>query len=101
MRVTYRVHIREMRGIAFALSLVAVVAMRPSVGLAAGCGPFGDSPQTVVSDPVPICLGGTRLGPWNDSDSTPRYACLYTPAAASSSNPLPMLVWLHLCVANC
>ena len=95
MRVPYLVHIRDIRGIAFALSVVAVVAMLPSPGLAAGCGPFGDSPQTLISNEVPICVGGTRLGPWNDSDGTPRYACLYTPAAASTSNPLPMLVWLH------
>ena len=79
MRLTYLVHVREMRGIAFALSLAAVVAMLPSAGLAAGCGPFGDSPQTLISNPVPICLGGTRLGPWNDSDGTPRYGCLYNP----------------------
>jgi hypothetical protein len=95
MRVTYLVHVREMRRISFALSLVAVVAMLPSASLAATCGPFGDSPQTLISNPVPICPGGTRLGPWNDSDGTPRYACLYQPAAASRSNPLPMLVWLH------
>ncbi len=95
MRLTYLVHLREMHGLAFTFALVAVVAMLPSGALAAGCGPFGDSPKTLISDPVPICLGGTPLGPWNDSDGTPRYACLYTPAAASTSNQLPMLVWLH------
>ena len=95
MRVPYLVHLRAIRRIAFVISFVAVVAMLPSTGLAAGCGPFGDPPQTLISNEVPICLGGTRLGPWNDSDGTPRYACLYTPAAASTSNRLPMLVWLH------
>jgi hypothetical protein len=89
---------REARSFALVLS-VAVVAMltaSPGSSLAAsGCTAFGNPPQTLISNPVPNCLGGTLLGPWNDSDGTPRYACLYAPATASTSNPLPMLVWLH------
>jgi len=93
------VHVRETRGLALALSIcaaVAVLAAWPcSETLASGCSPFGNPPQTLVSSPVPMCTGGTTLGPWNDSDGTPRYACLYEAAAASTSNPLPLLVWLH------
>jgi hypothetical protein len=81
------------------LSLLAAIAMlaisRSSDAATGGCSPFGNSPQTLISNPVPFCLGGTRLGPWNDSDGTPRYACLYKPASASASNRLPLLVWLH------
>ncbi len=94
-------HIREMRKFAIAVSLfaafnVALLAASPAASAATvGCGPFGDPPQTMLSNPVPACLGGTRLGPWNDSDGTPRYACLYQPPAATPSNPLPLLVWLH------
>ncbi|MGA9307744.1 MAG: hypothetical protein WBW31_20255, partial [Candidatus Sulfotelmatobacter sp.] len=40
-------------------------------------------------------FGRDAAGTWNDSDGTARYACLYEPASASVSNPLPLLVWLH------
>lgn len=101
MRVSQLSHICEVRKLGLALPLFAVVAVAmlaawPGPAIAAGgCGPFGDPPQTFISNEVPICLGGTRLGPWNDSDGTPRYACLYEPASATTSNPLPLLVWLH------
>ena len=94
-------NIREMRKLALAVSLfaafgVAILAASPASSAATtGCGPFGDPPQTMLSNPVPVCLGGMRLGPWDDSDGTPRYACLYQPPAATTSNPLPLLVWLH------
>src|ERR1700730_780725 len=101
MTVCHPSRIRGTRRLALAASLFAVAAIAmlatwpgfPSA--ASGCGPFGDPPQTFVANEVPNCLGGTRLGPWNDSDGTPRYACLYQPASASTSNRLPMLVWLH------
>jgi predicted esterase len=99
MTAGHQSHLREIRKVALAVSLFAAIMIlvaRPSLGAAAtGCTPFGNPPQTLVSSPVPMCTGGKLLGPWNDSDATPRYACLYSPSAASTSNPLPMLVWLH------
>jgi dienelactone hydrolase len=60
------------------------------------CSPFGDPPaelhQTFFA---PYCGKGVRLGPWQDSDGTARYACLFEPPQASPSKPLPMVVWLH------
>src|SRR5258707_10852335 len=94
-----RVH--HLRRIASAISVFAAVALAmlaawpASIAVAAGCSPFGNPPQTLISDPVPNCFGGTPLGPWNDSDGTPRYACLYKPASATMTNRLPMLVWIH------
>jgi hypothetical protein len=83
-------------GSIFAVAAIVTLAAWPrSAAAASGCGPFGNPPQTFVANEVPNCLGGTRLGPWNDSDGTPRYACLYAPSSASTSNRLPMLVWLH------
>jgi predicted esterase len=99
MTAGHQSHLREIRKVALAVSLFAAIMIlvaRPSSSAAAtGCTPFGNPPQTLVSSPVPMCTGGKLLGPWNDSDATPRYACLYSPSAASTSNPLPMLVWLH------
>ena len=99
MIASYLSRVRGMRTFALAGSVFAIVAsLAVSPGRAAaatGCTPFGNPPQTFVSSPVPMCTGGKLLGPWNDSDGTPRYACLYAPSTASVSNPLPMLVWLH------
>jgi predicted esterase len=62
----------------------------------AQCTPFGNPPQQLLSSPKPSCAGGGHLmGPSPDSDGTPRYACLYAPASASKSNPLPLLIYLH------
>jgi hypothetical protein len=91
--------IREARSLAasfFAIIVVATLAVSSgSSSAATACSPFGNPPQTLISNEIPNCIGGTRLGPWNDSDGTPRYACLYQPASATKSNPLPMLVWIH------
>ena len=99
MTVRHFCDIREARGLVVSIFAVIALAMLSawpdSIAAAAGCTPFGNPPQTLVSDPVPNCTGGTLLGPWNDSDGTPRYACLYSPASATKSNPLPMLVWIH------
>jgi hypothetical protein len=101
MRAIHLYDILETRWFAIVSSLFAAVAIATlaaspgSAAAAIGCTPFGDPPQTLLSDPVPNCFGGTRLGPWYDSDGTPRYACLYEPAGASPSNRLPLLVWLH------
>jgi len=59
------------------------------------CTPFGNPPQPLVMNEVPNCTGGSVLGPWNDSDGTPRYACLFTPTSAATTNPLPLVVFLH------
>src|SRR5271167_1618267 len=61
----------------------------------AQCTPFGNPPQKLIANVVPKCSLGTLLGPWPDSDGTDRYACLYEPPAASSTNPLPLVVFLH------
>src|SRR5271170_7100947 len=62
----------------------------------AQCTPFGNPPQELLSSPKPGCPGGGHLmGPSPDSDGTPRYACLYAPASASRTNPLPLLIYLH------
>ena len=54
-------------------------------------------PRGPITGPaiVPACAGGQLLGPWNDSDGTPRYACLYESAHASTAQPLPLVVYLH------
>src|SRR5580704_4787740 len=78
-----------------AVAIATIAASPGSASAAIGCTPFGDPPQTLISDPVPTCLSGTLLGPWYDSNGTPRYACLYEPASASPSNRLPLLVWVH------
>ncbi len=58
------------------------------------------SPDGLINDLLSLLVqvcnnqGGDTLD-WTDSDGTPRHACLITPKGASSSKPLPMLVWLH------
>src|SRR5215469_7053262 len=76
------------------LTIAAILGFAPSAP-AAECTAYGDPPATPIANIVPLCTGGTRLGPWNDSDGTARYACLYEPKAAAASEPLPMLVFLH------
>ena len=42
----------------FTAVVLATLAASPGSATAAiGCTPFGDPPQTLLSDPVPICLG--------------------------------------------
>lgn len=60
------------------------------------CGPFGDPPAKIFGSVKPECVGETRrVGPWNDSDGTLRYACVFEPPTAASSKPLPLVVFLH------
>jgi len=33
--------------------------------------PFGNPPQALIQNEVPLCTGGKALGPWRDSDGTP------------------------------
>ena len=87
---------RAMRAfvIAVLITLVAV-GWADRLAQAQTCGPFGDPPATFISSPKPYCWGGERLGPWNDSDGNPRYACLYEPDSAAANNRLPLLVFIH------
>lgn len=78
-----------------ALPLILMIGGRfPSMALAQTCGPFGDPPAKVTAAPKPLCPKGDLLGPLNDSNDTPRYACLYEPPSASTGTPLPLLVFL-------
>jgi poly(3-hydroxybutyrate) depolymerase len=65
---------------------------------------YGDVPRPKTSTLdgqvfglVNLCttLGGEMLTDFTDSDGTPRFACLSTPANASAQTPLPLLVWVH------
>ncbi len=77
-----------------AVLLGALVAT--SAHAAGACGPFGNAPRARVFDvTVTTCLGGVTVGPWIDGDGTIRNACLYEPASASPSRPLPLVVYLH------
>jgi len=63
---------------------------------AADCNPFGNSPRPMVQDTTTLtCAGGTMMTPWPDPDGTTRRACLYEPASASTTNPLPLIVYIH------
>jgi hypothetical protein len=103
MRVRSPFHSLATRWSAIVVSLfvpvaIAVLATSPGRANSASCTPFGNPPQTLIMNEKPTCTGGINgklLGPWNDSDGTPRYACLYAPASATTSNPLPLLVWIH------
>jgi pimeloyl-ACP methyl ester carboxylesterase len=60
------------------------------------CGPFGAAPVDLIEAEQPYCWGGARLGPWQDSNGTERYACLYEPGTlAQGGAALPMVVFLH------
>ncbi len=75
------------------LMIVALLALNVR---AQTCGPFGDPPDAIISDPVPTCpMGGQLLGPWPDTSKTARYACLYQPATASTQHRLPLVMFLH------
>ena len=82
MSVSYLSYIRESRGSSIAVSIIAAAAIAmlavSPASAATACGPFGDTPQTLISNPIPNCLGGKRLGPWNDSDGRRgTHACTY------------------------
>lgn len=82
--------------------LLATVALRNALADAAkqSCGPFGNPPAKMIANIVPQCSDGETLGPWKDSDGTPRYACLYQPPPATPRKPLPLIVYLHPSLAN-
>lgn len=82
--------------IVFGLTLIAAAVSGCQHDTAAhACSQFGDPPAKFISNVVPACKRGVRIGPWKDSDGTDRYACLYEPAQAAASKPLPLVVWLH------
>ncbi|HVA81997.1 MAG TPA: PHB depolymerase family esterase [Candidatus Binataceae bacterium] len=88
--------------------LLAALVLRLGDASAAQCGPFGDPPATVdhgafasfLARHNPICSGGEVLGPWTDADGNARYSCRYAPPAASISNPLPLVIFLHGSIAT-
>lgn len=82
--------------------MLATVAARNVFADAAKqtCGPFGNPPAKLIASIVPQCPEGTTIGPWKDSDGTPRYACLYQPPPAKPPRPLPLIVFLHPSLAN-
>ncbi len=88
------------------LAVAVLLAMAPETRDTAravvkqSCGPFGDPPAKLIANVVPRCTDGEVLGPWNDSDGTPRYACLYQPPSPTPRRPLPLIVYLHPSLAN-
>ena len=85
-------------GVARASVLVVflLAALGSRTVMAQSCTPFGNPPAALVgAQTVPSCMGGQLLGPWNDSDGTPRYSCLYESSNASTLNTLPLIVFLH------
>ncbi|MBF6561007.1 MAG: hypothetical protein IVW56_12005 [Candidatus Binataceae bacterium] len=87
-------------GWALAMPCGAARAAAAAPGPAAICGPFGDAPAQLIANVVPQCVGGVRIGPWKDSASNDRYACLYEPPLAASGKPLPLVVYLHPSLAR-
>ncbi len=83
------------RRLLLTIRTVASIICLTAPAVEAQCTAYGDPPATLIANIVPLCSRGTRLGPWNDADGTPRYACLYEPEAASASAPLPLLVFLQ------
>jgi predicted esterase len=68
---------------------------------AQSCTAFGNAPRGNVLAVLPLCGdGGSLLGGFNDSEGTPRFACLYPPSAPVSGVHYPMIVWLHPSLAN-
>jgi hypothetical protein len=77
-------------------AFLVIFLLGPHSVTAQACSPFGDPPATLVGQQtIPSCTGGQLQGPWNDSDGTPRYACLYESSHASTLTPLPLIVFLH------
>lgn len=61
------------------------------------CGPFGDPLAGIKASAgaKPKRAGGIVAGPFTDNTNIQHFACLYEPPAASSGNPLPLIVFLH------
>jgi len=79
-------------------ALLACCAALAFAGTAAAqvCGPFGDPPRPMTLDPTQTtCAGGTSMPAWADADGTVRHACLWEPASASPTAPLPLIIYLQ------
>ena len=91
------------RGLAIALACLAIFFATSASSCAAtegtnanhACGPFGNPPADLIEAETPSCWGGKLLGPWNDSNGTARYACLYEPTPVEGLTRRPMVVYLH------
>jgi dienelactone hydrolase len=84
----------SMRGMVFWCIVTAVAT--PAGAAADSCNPFGNAPRAIVQDTTQTtCASGTMMAPWSDADGTPRGACLYEPASASATKPLPLIVYIH------
>lgn len=91
-----KIRVRWARAPGFALVVAAIlIGSAVRCTSAESCSSFGDPPAELSSSPQPHCWGGKLLGPWNDSDGAPRYACLYEPESAAPNNRLPLVVFLH------
>jgi poly(3-hydroxybutyrate) depolymerase len=76
--------------------LSAALSVAAYGNAAAQCTPFGNPPRPLTPDVSPLtCNEGTMMAPWTDPDGNSRKACLYEPALASPSNPIPLLVYIH------
>jgi hypothetical protein len=65
------------------------------------CSAFGNPPRGNVSVMQPLCgIGGSLLSGFNDSDGTPRSACLYPPSAPVAGVRYPMIVFIHASLSN-
>ncbi len=93
---------RAFLAILAAALLIALLGTQdaPQAVVKQSCGPFGDPPAKLIANVLPKCTDGEVLGPWNDSDGTPRYACLYQPPTTTPPKPLPLIVYLHPSLAN-
>jgi hypothetical protein len=85
--------------------LVAVLMLMNSFSLsfvqAQSCTVFGNPPRGNVFAVEPFCgIGGSLVGGFNDSEGTPRFACLYPPSAPVRGVQYPMIVFLHPSLAN-
>jgi dienelactone hydrolase len=94
MERDWKLLMRSRTGVLLMLAVIWA-AVLPGPPVLAQCTPFGNPPQTLLADIKPKCSGGTLLGPWQDSDGTARYACLYQPSQASAKAPLPLVVYVH------
>jgi predicted esterase len=97
--MTFRRAFQAMLAVALLLALPGRRSVRSQV-VKQSCGPFGDPPAKLIANVVPKCAEGELLGPWDDTDGTPRYACLYQPTQPPPQKPLPLIVYLHPSLAN-
>jgi len=95
-------NLRDYLIISFTLCIVgpAQAATTPqATPTPATCSPFGTPPLaeygTWSVGPKPTCKGGKLVSGFTDSQNIARDGCLWEPPQASSTNPLPLVVFLH------